>query len=174
MSKKTAAILVISDRSFRGEREDLSGPALARAVKKAGFRIAREQMAPDERVEIETILRSWADKRVAHLILTCGGTGVAPRDVTPEATLSVIERRVPGIAEAMRARSLVVTPNAMLSRAEAGIRNGCLIVNLPGSPKGAVECFEAIAPAMEHAVNLLAGGDPDNSPRCTGRRKRHK
>ena len=172
MSNKTAAILVVSDRSSRGEREDRSGPALARAVKKAGFRVARLHVAPDERAEIETILRSWTDQSVARLILTCGGTGVAPRDVTPEATLSVVERRVPGIPEAMRARSLAVTPNAMLSRAEAGIRNGCLIVNLPGSPKGAVECFEAIAPAMEHAVELLAGGDPDNRPSMAGRRKR--
>ncbi|MCX7805266.1 MAG: molybdopterin-binding protein [Planctomycetota bacterium] len=160
----SAAILVVSDRSSRGEREDISGPALARAVEAAGFRVVRREIVPDERPAIEDALRSMADSGSVHLLLTSGGTGVGPRDVTPEATLAVIERRVPGLAEAMRARSIGKTPHAMLSRAEAGIRGRCLIVNLPGSPKGAVECFETIAPALGHAMELLAGMDPDNRP----------
>ena len=161
---KNAAILVISDRSFRGERDDLSGPALARAVEAAGFHVAAKEIVPDDRRAIESALRCLADSKGVDLLLTSGGTGVGPRDVTPEATLAVVEKRVPGLAEAMRHRSLKITPHAMLSRAEAGIRGRCLIVNLPGSPKGAVECFETIAPALEHAMDLLSGGDPDNRP----------
>jgi len=158
---KTAAILTISDRSARGEREDASGPALAEAAETAGFRVVAREVLPDERDAIEGALSRLAGEGVP-LVLTTGGTGVGPRDVTPEATLNVIEKRVPGLVEAMRAKSFAVTPHAMLSRAEAGIRGRCLIVNLPGSPKGAVECFEVIAPALEHALQLLGGGDPDN------------
>ena len=159
MSK--AAILTISDRSARGEREDLSGPALARAARDAGLEVSVQEIVPDEQEIIASRLRALADGGQVQLVLSTGGTGVAPRDVTPEATLAVIERRVPGLAEAMRARSLAVTPHAMLSRAEAGVRGRCLIVNLPGSPRGAVECFRVIAPALDHALRLLAGEDPD-------------
>jgi len=158
---KKAAILTVSDRSANGAREDLSGPALARAVREAGFVVVARQIVPDDRDAIEDRLRSLADAGDVRLVLTTGGTGVGPRDVTPEATLAVVEKRVPGLAEAMRARSLAVTPNAMLSRAEAGVRGACLIVNLPGSPKGAVECFDVIAPALGHAAELLAGENPD-------------
>jgi len=158
---KNAAILTVSDRSANGVREDLSGPALARAVREAGFVVVARQVVPDDRDAIEDRLMSLADAGDVRLVLTTGGTGVGPRDVTPEATLAVVEKRVPGLAEAMRARSLAVTPNAMLSRAEAGVRGACLIVNLPGSPKGAVECFDVIAPALGHAAELLAGENPD-------------
>lgn len=160
---KNVAILTVSDRSARGEREDLSGPALALASERAGFTVAVREIVPDDRDAIERRLRSFADSGRVQLVLTTGGTGVGPRDVTPEATLAVVERRVPGLAEAMRAKSLAVTPHAVLSRAEAGVRGCCLIVNLPGSPDGAVECFHVIAPALDHAIQLLAGEDPDGN-----------
>ncbi len=155
-------ILTVSDRSARGDREDLSGPALARAVTErlAGAEIAQTAIVPDDRGEIAATLRRWADELELELILTTGGTGVAPRDVTPEATLAVVERLTPGLAEAMRAESLRVTPHAMLSRGAAGIRGRTLIVNLPGSPKGAVENLLVILPVLPHAVELLQE-DPD-------------
>ena len=155
------AILTISDRSFRGEREDLSGPAVAERVVGLAWRVVETHLAPDERHVIEKLLKEIVDEDRADLILTTGGTGLAPRDVTPEATLAVVERRVPGMAEAMRAASLKVTPNAMLSRAEAGVRATCVIVNLPGSPKGAVECLDVVMPALEHAVALIKGEKAD-------------
>jgi len=161
---KNSAVLTISDRSSRGEREDRSGPALAAAAEAAGFCVIARAVLPDDLGAIETKLRTLADSGQIQMVLTTGGTGVGPRDVTPEATLAVVERRVPGLAEAMRARSLAVTPHAMLSRAEAGIRGRCLIVNLPGNPKGAIECFHFIVPALEHAIRLIAGGDPDSPP----------
>jgi len=155
-------ILTVSDRSARGDREDLSGPALARAVSErlAGAVVAQTAIVPDERGEIAATLRQWADEFGLELILTTGGTGVAPRDVTPEATLAVVERLTPGLAEAMRAESLRVTPHAMLSRGVAGIRGRTLIVNLPGSPKGAVENLLTILSVLPHAVELLQE-DPD-------------
>jgi len=155
------AILTVSDRSYSGAREDLSGPDLAQAVEDRGWQVTSRRIIPDDRDVIERTLEEIADARAADVILTTGGTGVAPRDVTPEATLAVISRRVPGLPEAMRAASLRVTPHAMLSRAEAGIRGSCLIVNLPGSPRGAVECFQTIFPALEHASQLLRGRKPD-------------
>jgi len=150
-------ILTVSDRSARGEREDLSGPALARAVSErlAGATIAQTASVPDDRAQIAAILAHWADVLRLELILTTGGTGVAPRDVTPEATLDVVERLTPGLAEAMRGESLRVTPHAMLSRGVAGIRSRTLIVNLPGSPKAAVENLSVILPVLPHAVELL-------------------
>lgn len=150
-------ILTVSDRSARGDREDLSGPALARAVEArlAGAVVSQTAIVPDERAEIAATLRSWADELHVELILTTGGTGVAPRDVTPEATLDVVERLAPGLAEAMRAESLRITPHAMLSRGVAGIRGRALIINLPGSPKGAVENLLVILPVLVHAVELL-------------------
>ena len=155
------AILTISDRSFQGEREDLSGPALVKDVAAMGWTVSASEVLPDEQSAIEDRLTQIADGGTADVILTTGGTGLAPRDVTPEATTAVIERRIPGMAEAMRAASLSITPNAMLSRAEVGVRKACVIVNLPGSPKGAVECFQVVAPALEHAVALVTGETAD-------------
>jgi len=155
------AILTISDRSSRGERADLSGPALVAEVAARGWTAVETLVAPDEKSEIERILVEIADAGRADVILTTGGTGLAPRDMTPEATTAVVSRRIPGMAEAMRAASLRVTPNAMLSRAEAGVRKACIIVNLPGSPKGAAECFRVVAPALEHAVALVKGEQAD-------------
>lgn len=151
------AILTISDRCSAGEAEDKSGPALAESARGFGAQVAFSQIVPDEQKQIEAVLCEWADAGEVDVILTTGGTGIATRDVTPEATLAVVERQVPGIAEAMRAGSLNITPRAMLSRAVAGIRGKCLVINLPGSPKGAVECFEIISSVLEHAVDLLAG-----------------
>lgn len=155
-------ILTVSDRSARGDREDLSGPVLARTVTErlAGAVVVQTTIVPDDRAEIAVTLQRWADELALELILTTGGTGVAPRDVTPEATLAVVERLTPGLAETMRAESLRVTPHAMLSRGVAGIRGRTLIVNLPGSPKGAVENLLTILPVLPHAVELLQE-DPD-------------
>lgn len=154
-------VLTVSDRSAAGEREDVGGPAVARAVEEGmpGAIVVERAIVPDERPAIASVLRSWADGSGLDLILTTGGTGFSPRDVTPEATLDVIERLTPGLAEAMRGDSLRVTPHAMLSRAVAGIRGRTLIVNLPGSPKGAVENLRTILPVLPHAVELLRG-DP--------------
>lgn len=151
------AVLTISDRSARGERPDQSGPALVEAVEQRGGTVVALEVIADERRLIETTLRRLVAGGQVDLILTTGGTGIAPRDVTPEATLAVVQKRLAGMAEAMRARSLEVTPHAMLSRAEAGVAGTCLIVNLPGSPKGAVECFQVVAPALPHAIELLHG-----------------
>lgn len=149
------AILTVSDRAYRGEREDLSGPALVEAVRAQGWQVAHTAVLPDELGLLRDTLAAWADSGAYDLILTTGGTGFAPRDVTPEATLAVVEKQAPGLAEAMRAASLQVTPHAMLSRAVAGIRKRTLIVNLPGSPKAAVENLAVIAPVLPHAVQLL-------------------
>ncbi len=148
-------ILTVSDRSARGERSDLSGNALAQAIVEEGWQVARQAILPDELEELSETLSDWADSGELDVILTTGGTGFAPRDVTPEATQMVVERIAPGIAEAMRAASLQITPHAMLSRAMAGIRKRTLIVNLPGSPKGAVENLRVILPVLPHAVQLL-------------------
>ncbi|MEJ2597163.1 MAG: MogA/MoaB family molybdenum cofactor biosynthesis protein [Anaerolineales bacterium] len=148
-------ILTISDRSARGERVDASGPALAAEVEAQGWQVTRQGLVPDEQVAIRDELIAWADAEEVDVILTTGGTGFGPRDQTPEATRSVIERPAPGLAEAMRLASLQVTPHAMLSRAVAGIHRRTLIVNLPGSPKGAVENLQVILPVLPHAVELL-------------------
>lgn len=149
------SILTISDRSFRGEREDLSGPALIEAIQQLGWEIVQTGLVPDEKEAISGWLIQVCDSGTTDLILTTGGTGFAPRDVTPEATRAVIERETPGLAEAMRQKSLQITPHAMLSRAIAGIRKRTLIVNLPGSPKAAVENLQSIAVVIPHAVELL-------------------
>jgi len=148
-------ILTISDRSARGERPDTSGPALAERVQSEGWLVVRQEIIPDELELIRGRLITWADSGEVDVLLTTGGTGFSPRDVTPEATLAAIQRSAPGIAEAMRLASLQVTPHAMLSRSVAGLRGSTLIVNLPGSPKGAVENLQVILPVLPHAVQLL-------------------
>ena len=157
MTSLRVAILTVSDRSAAGQRQDASGPALATEVRLAGWDVAFSKVVPDDRTRIGEVLIEWADSGAVDIILTTGGSGFAPRDVTPEATLAVVEREAPGLAEAMRMASLAVSPHAMLSRARAGIRKRTLIVNLPGSPKGAVENLKVILPALEHAVQLLRG-----------------
>ncbi len=152
-------ILTVSDRSSRGERPDASGPVIAAAVQAAGWRVLETGIVPDERAEIERTLAAWADSGRLDVILTTGGTGFAPRDVTPEATLAVVERLAPGIPEAMRAASLRVTPFAMLTRMAAGIRGRALIINLPGSPKGAKENLDVLLPVLDHAARLLRDED---------------
>lgn len=149
-------ILTLSDRSARGERPDASGPVI-RAFAQTELRaeVAAEAVLPDDRAQIEALLRQWCDERRLDVIFTTGGTGFAPRDVTPEATRAVIDREAPGLAEAMRAESLKVTKHAMLSRAVCGLRGRTLIINLPGSPKGVRENLATLAPVLPHAVELL-------------------
>ena len=154
-------ILTLSDRSSRGERADSSGPALARLIQAEGWSIAKRSLLPDDESAIRQILIEWTDGGEVDVILTTGGTGFSPRDVTPEATRAVIEREAPGLAEAMRAASLKITPHAMLSRIIAGIRKRTLILNLPGSPKGAVENLQVVVPVIPHAVQLLRE-DPES------------
>jgi molybdenum cofactor synthesis domain-containing protein len=148
-------ILTLSDRSSRGEREDASGPALARLIRAEGWSVIKEAILPDEESAIRENLTQWADSGEIDVILTTGGTGFSPRDITPEATRAVIEREAPGLAEAMRAASLKITAHAMLSRVVAGIRKKTLIINLPGSPKGAVENLQVVLPVLPHAIQLL-------------------
>ncbi|MFL7892439.1 MAG: molybdenum cofactor biosynthesis protein B [Anaerolineales bacterium] len=149
-------ILTVSDRASQGVRSDLSGPALQEIVKSKGWSVTKFEIVPDDFQTIVGKLNGWSDSNEVDLILTTGGTGFSPRDITPEATLEIIEREAPGLVEAMRFDSLKVTPHAMLSRARAGIRGQTLIVNLPGSPRAAVENLEVILPVIEHAVDLLS------------------
>ena len=151
----TAAIITISDRASAGTYEDLNGPELDRLLAGEGFSVLCRILLPDEREKISAALIELCDTRGADLILTTGGTGFAPRDITPEATRDVIEREAPGIAEAIRLESLKITPRAMLSRGIAGIRGPTLIINLPGNPNAVRECFEVIRPALGHALELL-------------------
>lgn len=148
-------ILTLSDRSSRGERADASGPALAALIQAGGWSVTQQAILPDEESAIRSTLAEWADSGELDVIITTGGTGFAPRDVTPEATRAIIEREAPGLAEAMRAASLQITPHAMLSRIVTGIRKQTLIINLPGSPKGAVENLQVALPVLPHAVQLL-------------------
>lgn len=157
----TAMVLTVSDRSARGERPDAAGPLVAQLLEDAGFTVVRTAIVPDERPQIEAALTAAADSGEVELLVTTGGTGFSPRDVTPEATLAVCERLTPGIPEAMRYASLRITPRAMLSRAQAGIRKGTLIVNLPGSPKAAKENLEAVLPALPHGLKMLLGNTED-------------
>ncbi|BCS55647.1 molybdenum cofactor biosynthesis protein [Geobacter sp. SVR] len=165
MSEIRAAILTLSDKGSRGERVDTSGPALAAWMAERGVQTVQTDIIPDEYDRVVEVLSDWADRGIADLILTTGGTGVSPRDVTPEATMQVCSRLVPGLGELMRLRSLEKTPMASLSRAVAGIRNQSLIINLPGSPKGAVENLEAVWPVIGHGVEKIRGDQRD----CGGR-----
>jgi len=148
-------ILTVSDRSSRGERPDTSGPALAANLTAQGWQVLETAIVPDDQETILHTLITWADSARLDVILTTGGTGFAPRDVTPEATRRAVERLTPGLDEAMRAASLKITPHAMLSRATSGIRKQTIIINLPGSPKGALENLQVILPVLEHATQLL-------------------
>ena len=154
MSLYQIAILTASDKGSAGLREDRSGPVIAQALCTVG-QIAATALVPDDRTAIADQLRLWADLGGIDLILTTGGTGLSPRDITPEATLDVVERLVPGIPEAMRAYSLTLTNRAMLSRAVAGTRGHTLIINLPGSPRAVSECLEVIVPVLPHALGIL-------------------
>jgi molybdopterin adenylyltransferase len=149
-------VITISDKSSTGERIDTSGPAIRRILSEAGMNELAYEVIPDEFDQIRKRLKHFSDEVSVALVVTTGGTGFSPRDVTPEATRAVIDREAPGLAEAMRQKSLAITSHAMLSRAVAGIRKSTLIVNLPGSEKAVVECLGVILPALPHALDLLA------------------
>jgi len=159
----TVGILTISDKASRGEREDTSGPEIRSIVARLNGNVVAYTIIPDEQAMIEATLVDWVDEQHIDLILTTGGTGVGPRDVTPEATRSVIEKELPGMAEAMRLEGLKKTPNAMLSRALAGVRRESLIINLPGSPKAVRENLEAVLPAIPHAIDIIKGNVTEHS-----------
>ena len=154
---KRAAIITASDSGYRGEREDLSGPAIKEIAEKNGYEVVSMEILPDDREMLSRRMAQIADGYEAELILTTGGTGFSPRDVMPEATQDIVERNVPGIPEAMRAYSMTITKRAMLSRASAGIRKKTLIVNLPGSPKAVRESLEYIIDTLEHGIEILTG-----------------
>ena len=156
-----AAILTISDKGSRGERVDTSGPVLAAWLRERKVDVVHTEIVPDEEEQIAQALRNLADREQAELVLTTGGTGVSPRDVTPDATLRVVEKVLPGFGEAMRAAGLKQLATAIVSRALAGVRNRTLIINLPGSPKGAIESLAAVWPAIPHAIEKLQGDSKD-------------
>ncbi len=157
----TAAVITVSDRCSRGEQEDRSGPALAELLRSGGWEVVSTAIVPDDAAAIRDEFVRCADVLGVCLAVSTGGTGFSPRDVTPEATKSVIERETPGIPEAMRAESLRITPRGCLSREAAGIRGGTLIVNCPGSEKAATECLGAVLPALRHGIDMLRGWDRD-------------
>ena len=150
-----AAVLTVSDRSFRGERPDAGGPLVAELLEAGGYEVVRQDIVPDEQPEIEAMLKAIADSGEVQLLVTTGGTGFAPRDVTPEATLAVAHRNAPGIAEAIRSASLRITPHAMLGRGASVIRGKTLIINLPGSPKACMESMDVFLDAIPHGMALL-------------------
>ena len=154
-TRYTAAVITVSDKGFRGEREDTSGPALCGMLAEAGWQVVYTAMVPDERDQIRRELLACADEKKVALVLTTGGTGFSPRDITPEATLEVVERLCPGIPEAMRAESMKITPHGCLSRETAGIRESTLIVNLPGSRKASTENLAAVLKPIRHGVEML-------------------
>jgi molybdenum cofactor synthesis domain-containing protein len=153
------AVITLSDKGAKGEREDVSGPVICGIVQEAGYTVVETLLLPDDQARLEAELRRIADTNAADLVLTTGGTGFSPRDTTPEATLAVAERLVPGIAEAMRADSLAVTRRAMLSRAVSVIRKRALIINLPGSPKAVRENLTGIIGELRHGLDILSGQD---------------
>ena len=157
----TAAVVTVSDRAFAGSRADASGPIISQMLSQAGYDVVEPVLVPDEEPLIKQALIRLADDRDVALVVTTGGTGFSPRDVTPEATLAVCRRQAEGIPEAMRAASLAITPRAMLSRAAAGIRGQTLIINLPGSPKAAAENLAAVLDTLAHGLQMLRGGTAD-------------
>ncbi|MDD4860342.1 MAG: molybdopterin adenylyltransferase [Dehalococcoidales bacterium] len=166
-----AGVLTISDKGSRGERADESGKVIMNLLAAAGITVARYEIVPDERKLIADTLTEWADEYNLEMVVTTGGTGLAERDVTPEATMSVIEKTVPGLAEAMRAKTFSISPTAILSRAVAGVRGKCLIINLPGSPKGVKECLEVVLPVIPHAIDTINGRITEHEPSHTGSHK---
>lgn len=157
----TVGILTMSDKGSRGEREDLSGKEIERMIKDLPAEVRAYEIIPDEATMIKSKIKEFVDKKKLDLILTTGGTGVSPRDVTPEATREVIEKELPGMSEAMRAESLKKTPNAMISRAVCGIRKHSLIINLPGSPKAVRENLAVLLPALSHAIEKIKGSQEE-------------
>ena len=151
----TAAVITVSDKGYRGEREDTSGPNLVRILEEKGFQVTYTAMVPDESEMIQEVLIKCADERNIALVLTTGGTGFSPRDITPESTLKVVERLTPGIPEAMRAESMKITPKGCLSRSAAGIRGRTLIINLPGSKKASAENILAVIDPVAHGLDML-------------------
>jgi molybdopterin adenylyltransferase len=156
-----AALLISSDRAYEGTREDRTDPILRKRLSGLNYQVMFSEVVPDDESRIIDILNKWIDGDKIDLILTSGGTGVAPRDVIPEATSKIIEKRIPGIEETMRRESAKSTPNAMLSRGIAGISGKSLIINLPGNPEGALENLNVVAPALRHALDLINGKNPD-------------
>jgi molybdopterin adenylyltransferase len=156
-----AAVLIASDRAYNGVRPDKTGPGLKSYLEILGYPVASLEVVPDDKHAIVTVLNKWIEIDGINLILVSGGTGLSPRDITPEATLEVIERRIPGMEEAMRQTSFKKYPHAILSRAVAGCAGGSLIIDLPGSPQGALDNLKVIEPALMHALELITGGTPD-------------
>lgn len=155
----TAGVLTISDKGSQGGREDVSGETAVKILEEEGFSVLERKIVPDNRQRIVDALVEWVDRKGLHMIVTSGGTGVSPTDITPQAMAEIIDYEVPGISEAMRAASLKITPHAMLSRAIAGVRGSCLIINLPGSPGGVKDNLSVVLPALKHGLSKL-GGDP--------------
>ena len=162
-------ILTISDKGWQGQRYDESGKVIRDSLSLLDSRVVKYEVIPDEANVIASKLAEWADEGGVDIILTTGGTGLSQRDVTPEATLSIVDKVVPGFAEAMRAKTFSMTPFAILSRAVAGVRKKCLIINLPGSPKGVRECLEIILPVIPHALEIIKGEVTECAPSDTGR-----
>jgi len=156
-----AVVITVSDKGSQGKRQDLSGPAITEMLAGAAIEVKHTLIIPDEVDQIQKAIIQFADVEKMDLILTTGGTGVSPRDLTPDATLKVLDKEIPGMAEAMRIASMKITPHAMISRAVAGIRGHSLIINLPGSPKGATENLAVILPAIPHAIDKIKGDDRD-------------
>ena len=168
LAMATLGILTSSDLGARGLREDTSGHLIKETLQAAGFDVRRYEIVPDEQEVIEERLRRWVDEDGLDLVVTTGGTGLTTRDVTPEATLAVVQRQVPGMAEAMRIKTLENTPLAMVSRSVVGVRGRTLIINLPGSPKGVKECLDVVLPVIPHAVEMLQEEPPPHEAQPSG------